>query len=341
MALFAFLRKARFWKIFSLITAICIAFIIYGITHIHPFLAQTHRVDTEVLVVEGWLPNYALEMAAEEFKKNKYQVLLTIGGPLPQEFRLFTTGSLFYSLPDSLIPAQKPDSIFVTAFGSQVRGTFAHFTISVNDTVIGNIYTSDEVVRYSFATHPVRGNIQNVRIYFDNDAFQDGQDCDLYVRSLEVGESHISPNAAFVIYDLGKPDGIKIDSTKYRSYAAGAAAVLTGLGLDETQVIPIAAPKVRRHKTYNSLYELKDWLEENNYRSVNVVTLGVHARRSWLTAQRALGNDIKVGIVAIEHQRYDSKRWWMNQWGREVVSVEFIKYVYMKFFFDLLEGGEA
>src|SRR5690349_12781713 len=34
----------------------------------HPFLAVTHRVDAEVLVVEGWVHEYAIRYGAEEFK---------------------------------------------------------------------------------------------------------------------------------------------------------------------------------------------------------------------------------------------------------------------------------
>ena len=35
---------------------------------VHPFLAVTAPVDTQYLVVEGWMPNYALEESIAEFK---------------------------------------------------------------------------------------------------------------------------------------------------------------------------------------------------------------------------------------------------------------------------------
>ena len=49
---------------------------------IHPFLAVTHLVDSEVLVVEGWSPDYALEAAIVEFKRHPYRRLYVTGGPL-------------------------------------------------------------------------------------------------------------------------------------------------------------------------------------------------------------------------------------------------------------------
>jgi uncharacterized SAM-binding protein YcdF (DUF218 family) len=49
---------------------------------IQPFLAVTHRVDTNVLVVEGWVHKYAVRSAVEEFKAGSYQRVFTTGGPV-------------------------------------------------------------------------------------------------------------------------------------------------------------------------------------------------------------------------------------------------------------------
>src|SRR5882762_3792352 len=46
-----------------LIAAYCL------VSNLHPFLAVTDRVHTDVLVVEGWIQQYALREGAEEFKK--------------------------------------------------------------------------------------------------------------------------------------------------------------------------------------------------------------------------------------------------------------------------------
>ena len=46
---------------------------------VHPFLAVTSRVDTEYLVVEGWVPNYALQESLAEFKSGHYKMMFTVG----------------------------------------------------------------------------------------------------------------------------------------------------------------------------------------------------------------------------------------------------------------------
>ena len=47
-----------------------------------PFLAVTHRVDADVLVIKGWVHEYAIRTAISEFQSGHYQrVFTTTGGP--------------------------------------------------------------------------------------------------------------------------------------------------------------------------------------------------------------------------------------------------------------------
>ena len=62
--------------------------IIFTITHIHPFLAVTSPRKTDVLVVEGLIPDYALKQAVTEFKSGNYRQLITTGEPLQKGFYL-------------------------------------------------------------------------------------------------------------------------------------------------------------------------------------------------------------------------------------------------------------
>lgn len=50
--------------------------------NVQPFLARTQRIDAKILVVEGWIPEYALHAAAAEFKAGSYQQIFTTGGPI-------------------------------------------------------------------------------------------------------------------------------------------------------------------------------------------------------------------------------------------------------------------
>ena len=44
---------------------------------LHPFLALSARVDGDIMVVEGWLPDYALQKAVDDFQNGSYKLLVT------------------------------------------------------------------------------------------------------------------------------------------------------------------------------------------------------------------------------------------------------------------------
>ena len=50
--------------------------------NVQPFLAPTQRLETKILVVEGWIPSYALRLAAAEFQNGHYEKVYTTGGPV-------------------------------------------------------------------------------------------------------------------------------------------------------------------------------------------------------------------------------------------------------------------
>jgi uncharacterized SAM-binding protein YcdF (DUF218 family) len=48
----------------------------------YPFLAVTHRVNADTLVVEGWVHRYAIRAAVNEFQAGHYRRVFTTGGPV-------------------------------------------------------------------------------------------------------------------------------------------------------------------------------------------------------------------------------------------------------------------
>jgi hypothetical protein len=57
-----------------------------GLRGLHPFLALNNPVDAQLLVVEGWTPDYLFRAAVREFKSRPYRELITTGG-LPNKGR--------------------------------------------------------------------------------------------------------------------------------------------------------------------------------------------------------------------------------------------------------------
>jgi hypothetical protein len=85
------MRKERWslsWRGWLLVTSAGLLAAYFAFLNIHPFLAVTHRVNTNILVVEGTIQRYAIRGGAEEFKKGWYERIFTTGRPGRRHRRL-------------------------------------------------------------------------------------------------------------------------------------------------------------------------------------------------------------------------------------------------------------
>ena len=200
--------KGRGW--FTLIISIA-AILFLILTTVHPFLSVNDPVEGDILVVEGWIPDYALEKAISEFQARNYNLLVTTGVPL-------------------------------------LRG------------------------------------------------------------------SHLS---------------------EYNTSAEVAAATLKQLGFDEELIEVVSAPAVRKDRTFASVLALKKWLLNSNMsvKSLNIYTLGTHARRSRLMFKKVLSDKMAIGVIATDDLSFDSQNWWKSSIGVRTVISETMAYLYARFFF--------
>ncbi|MDQ1334659.1 MAG: hypothetical protein QG552_1609 [Thermodesulfobacteriota bacterium] len=121
----------------------------------------------------------------------------------------------------------------------------------------------------------------------------------------------------------------------YKNCAEVAAASLKKLGLDERLIFVMPAPDVPTDNTYAAGVSLRDWLTKSGtaVRSLDICTMGPHARRTRLLFEKALGDDVKVGVFALESREYDPEIWWRTSKGVRTVLKEAVAYVYARFFF--------
>lgn len=87
---------------------------------VHPFFAVTHPVTTRTLVVEGWLPDHAMQEAVQEFHRGSYTRLFTTGGPLERGSFLSHYQSFAESSAQTLLHLGLSSNV-VTAVPSSVR----------------------------------------------------------------------------------------------------------------------------------------------------------------------------------------------------------------------------
>jgi len=204
------------WPGLLLLVLLGVAILLEAALLVQPFLAPTVPVPAEILVVEGWVPDYVLAATAAEFKRGHYRRLYVTGGPLE-------TGGFL---------------------------------------------------------------------------------------------------------------------SQYRNFAEHGAAILAGMGISKGMIEAVPAPSVRRDRTYTSALALKSRLQQQNtsVTGINLVSLGVHSRRSRLLFQEVFGAEPRVGIIAVENRSYDPAHWWRYSNGVRAVVDELAAYIYALVVFPLLEA---
>jgi len=70
------------WRGWLVLLFAGMALIVCSVRGAYPFLAVNDPVYNGALVVEGWVPDYALQQAITEFRRHHYSRIFVTGGPL-------------------------------------------------------------------------------------------------------------------------------------------------------------------------------------------------------------------------------------------------------------------
>jgi hypothetical protein len=310
---------------------------------LYPLLHENDPIEAEILVVEGWLPPSALAEALKEFRSHPYRLLVTTGVSLPQELPLMSNGSLVFrpSLPaqEQLLTAS---TIRIEADGTPLKGIYPHFTLSVNDSLIGSQYVTGELKQYDFTCRAIPRDIRTVTVAYDNDAYVNGmEDRNLYVTAVWLNQHRIDSARTNVTYCY-QQNGARVTEGASRTFAEQAARTLRRIGLDSALVVPVPVTYAPLGRTYTSALACREWLLQHypEVKSINVFSLGIHTRRSHYLYRKAFGEHVKVGIISVPDRNVKAASWWTTGESIHLVTVELAKYVYARFF-QREEGDET
>lgn len=195
----------------GILIAIGVLLCLLYVRFIHSFLSIHEPVSAKIMVVEGWMPDFALEIARDTFRKDKYTMMLTTGGVFSEHRYLLD---------------------------------------------------------------------------FDN-------------------------------------------------AASASAASLIKMGMDKDSVRAVTMPRIEENKTYTSALYVHRYLDSLGVsdRSLNVVSIGPHARRTRLLYQKALGKDWKIGIINAVWGDLDGRYWYHSLEGFRTEIDQTLVWLYARFVF--------
>lgn len=305
------MRKKRL-----IITLIClIAFLSFGylfrkpvISYLSGFLSKSEKVNANILIVEGWLPEYAVENAYSEFQKNDYEYIITTGLKLDVDYFKVSMGGYLIFYPEnrfSMLSEHGPHVIEVSAFSELEAPNCAHFNVFVNDSLVSNFFTDKKKRKYLTRWTGQLTKIDSVMVQFDNDKVGDFGDRNLYVKEVIIDHKIAIPYPYNTVYDIVEQHGLRRVRNNYNSNAELTRNRLFLMGLDSTKIKALPGKKARLNRTLTSALAVRYWLGTSNpdVKGINIVSVGTHSRRTWMTYNRVLHKTYNVGIIALPDEK--------------------------------------
>ena len=107
------------------------------------------------------------------------------------------------------------------------------------------------------------------------------------------------------------------DPLGWHTHARRAAAYLRDNGVTGVPVIAVETPPSLQDRTYLGAVQVREWARRSGLalEAIDLLSNGVHMRRSRTLYRMALGDSVEVGAIAARPVEYDPQRWWRTSAG--------------------------
>ena len=308
-------RKVLLIVLIAFISILTLGYIFLkpAFNYLSGYLSKSEQVKANVLIIEGWLPEYALEMAYKEFEKSKYEYVITTGLQYRKEYYMVSeNGYLIFYLKNkfSEINDSGLHSIEIDAYSELEGDNRAHFNLYVNDSIIADFFVEKSKKRYRVEWEGNLRDIRTIYVQFTNDAVGDFGDRNLYVKEIIIDDKIKIPYQDNSEYDIGKLYGKNRTINNFNSSAQYAKNRLLSMGIDSSLLIAIPGNKVKINRTLSSALAFRDWLKTANIdiKGINIISMGTHTRRTWMTYNKILNEKYVIGIISLPDNIHNNSR---------------------------------
>ncbi len=276
-------------------------------------------IQSKILILERWMPANHFEEVVKEYNKYPYEKLIITGKTPFEGIPFYKNNSLVIkNFPQKL--NRSKDRISIRLIGSNAKKEYSICKVMLNDEVIFN----DEIIKeqkivFNHSVH--KGD--SITIAFVNDAVEGNRDRNLMIKRITINREklNIFANGNYITKGAGKKkyyfNNLK-DLTAFR---------LTLEGIPKEKIVSLNARQYGFSRTYNNALAVHQWINDNGYKTANIITLSYHSRRTFLSFKKA-NPEIKFGVKTID--AHSSKARTL----KEIVGNFFIR-VTPKFILDL------
>lgn len=286
------------------------------------FLSVHKPVDSNNVLIEAWVSHYEMEQAVNQFKTSPGARFFVAGRTYPDEHALLTlpkagpgrsgneksgtwlyaNSSLGFAIPPELA-GTLPDTVAieVETMGQEAGGQLAYYNVAMNGQCVGGGFAGNSLTVTRFIWITGEPSLKTVYVRFMNDLKMPDSDRNFLVKSITVNGVvlHADADNAVITREMNK------FTTGFASQAQETAAYLYALGVPARQVAVIEFEPPKRNLTRQAAKAFGEYIANHEPMSLNVVSSGIHCRRTWITYKKMSGGKAAVGILNYHPQGYD------------------------------------
>lgn len=270
-----------------------------------PWLALTAPVGAPALVVEGWIPDDRLPDVLRLAQARGARQVFVTGGERPL--------SRYLHPGDTLVIDGAP---LAGSWRIQLAGLPGVRWQLLGDTLLLREGSADGRLRTEEVT--VGPGVRQLRLVGHAAVAPGDTTALLFVQTLSLhGEGLATTGHAVRVHG---PHGARTACAL--TWAEERALRLVALGMPEAQVLAVPGLPDARGRTVSAAQAMAAqarWLGLGAY---DVVSLGVHARRTRHAHARANGDAVLVGVIALPDPRVPPRTWWLRPAAWPLVAKE-------------------
>lgn len=278
---------------------LAIALLILGAWRVHPYLAVTRPSGGSAVVVEGWLPMELFQSAARIIRERGYDRIYVTGTERLFAYFLEQDVSLQVILTEA-----RSGELLVNVSGID-GGRLV--ILADADTLMDRYVTGQPT---DLRTHLPAGT-RALRLISLHDRTLDRGTRNLFIKDLRINGNNVHGLCRELRY-LHADGRITGGSP---TFAEWGSEQLIEAGLSPGSLVAVPAIQVSGSRTLSNARAFSERASVDGITAVDVLSLGVHARRSRRTYQEACGTGVVVGVVSLPDPATPADGWWRSPLG--------------------------
>ncbi len=271
-----------------------------------PSLAITEPSGSDLVVVEGWIPQERIPAVVQALEEHHYSRIYTTGTVREATYYLQNGDTLDFIFGDPLTGRVK----------ANIAGLDGAWCVILadEDTLMNVAATARNIEHFANLAHPT----SRLRVVSTNFGRVEANISNIYLKHLLVANRNVHEMQRTVI--VHHADG---RTSKGRpNHAEALAAYLGNAGVDTTRIITLPTQLIEGGRTWSNATGFAARAHTDGIERVDVLSMGVHARRSHYLYQKACGSGVNVGVISIADPLCGRSNWWKHRNGWSTVMKE-------------------